>query len=147
MLYRLGNLNGPFEMLRVALMVVVTVFGVGSSIGAATRAARGCEGGRLEPSYAQLQLALATHYPAFARAGRHPQAIVVGFILDSTCLVVVHSAAFLPAGDRSAEALLRYVFPAAHIDDAIANGIAGPPSFADPREGVTIAWAMFRPRR
>ena len=130
-------------------MYAVAVFGVSPSVGATARVARTCEGrdGRLEPSYAQLQLALATHYPAFARAGRHPQAIVVGFILDSTCLVVVHSAAFLPAGDRSAEALLRYVFPAAHIDDAIANGIAGPPSFADPREGVTIAWAMFRPRR
>jgi hypothetical protein len=81
-------------------------------------------------------------YPSFA-SDPVPERIVVGFVLDSTCVVIRHSAGFEGNLRGGADEKLRKLFPTLRMDRVFGTGISDIPPEFDRGRQVVVVWAMI----
>lgn len=91
------------------------------------------------PGMEQLHALARKYYPGLTRADA-PARVVIGFILDSTCNVLRHSAAFTADSLFTAGTVLRTMFPDL-TERPSASGIADGPVAGERR--VMITWARL----
>ncbi|HVX41316.1 MAG TPA: M56 family metallopeptidase [Gemmatimonadaceae bacterium] len=98
------------------------------------------------PDVEKLQGWAREFYPQIMRDSTNARKMVIGFVLDSTCAVVRHTAAAYPAQVHDADDLFADIFPDIREHPwmlGIADGAKFPNTRGTGHDRVTISFAMF----
>ena len=95
------------------------------------------------PSLEQLQALARQYYPGLARTDA-PARVTIGFVLDTACNVLRHSAAFAP-DTVTPDSLLRVMFPdrrSSPVSSGVADNISG--AYGRDVHHVVAVWEIVR---